>query len=617
VINDTALSVVASVPVGASPYGATYVGANAEVYVTNGNSATVSIISDSTNSVVTTVAVGPGPLDAAYDPQNAEVFVANSVASTVSVIDTVNASIVATVGVGDEPTGVAYDLGNSSVYVTDEAQGTLSILAAPAVFTLTITQSGIPVATLAKYGWTVAVDGIARHVFTGDVDFPLLPNGTYPVLVQGPSGFTSAANEGVEISGTTQATVSFSRGATYLLQLTERGLPTGQPWCVEVDYLQRCTTTSSLRYLNLTPGSYPYVVVSPVSGQSITARVGTTFYPLNGSLALSRSETLALSFVYRYPVTFTETGLLSGTSWSVTVRGVELSSTGTTIRFDETNGTYGYSIAAIPGLQSVASPRPVRVHGGPGSVTVTFARRITFAETGLPRGTEWGVNLSGPADLNETVRAAEIALPLGEGSYALQFWSEGDYSLGAPSELNVTPTMGPTVHVTYDRAVLTFVEAGLYRGTEWGVNLTGPIEVREATSAASISIPLEDGTYSVQFWTLNGYTTTGTTEVNVTARVDQTVRVAYDHAKVTLTESGLPRGADWGVNLTCSDSEACGATSYQLTSSGGSVSVELQDGTYSVQYWNVNGYTISNSPPTSIVVVGTVGQAIHVTYRTA
>src|SRR5580658_2625645 len=69
-------TVVATVKVGATPYGVAYDPAKGEVFVTNTNGNTTSVISDSTNAVVATVNVGDRPEGVAYDSGKGEVFVA-------------------------------------------------------------------------------------------------------------------------------------------------------------------------------------------------------------------------------------------------------------------------------------------------------------------------------------------------------------------------------------------------------------------------------------------------------------------------------------------------------------------------------------------------------------
>ena len=58
-----------------------------ELFVTNRDSGSVSVISDSSNAVVATVTVGTGPaLSIAYDSNNHEIYVANYNSGKVSVI---------------------------------------------------------------------------------------------------------------------------------------------------------------------------------------------------------------------------------------------------------------------------------------------------------------------------------------------------------------------------------------------------------------------------------------------------------------------------------------------------------------------------------------------------
>jgi len=84
---------------------------------------------------------------------------------------------------------------------------------------------------------------------------------------------------------------------------------------------------------------------------------------------------VALKYAYPYLITFTETGLPVGSNWSVTLRGSTRYTTTGTITFSEPNGTYGYNVGAIAKFTRSAMPDPVRVHGGPASVSVAFRAR--------------------------------------------------------------------------------------------------------------------------------------------------------------------------------------------------------------------------------------------------
>ena len=92
-----------------------------------------------------------------------------------------------------------------------------------------------------------------------------------------------------------------------------------------------------------------------------------------------------------HSVTFSQTGLPAGTSWSVTLGGATQSSTGT-ILFSEKNGNYSFSVPAVTGYTQSPASGYVVVSGTPLSEAITFSGST-------PLGTEfaWGspVNATG------------------------------------------------------------------------------------------------------------------------------------------------------------------------------------------------------------------------------
>ncbi len=89
--------VVAAIPVGVQPTDAAYGGANGEVYIVNSNCppsppytlcgpGSVSVISGGSNQVVATIGVGLLPGGVAYDGRNGEVYVTNFNSGSVSII---------------------------------------------------------------------------------------------------------------------------------------------------------------------------------------------------------------------------------------------------------------------------------------------------------------------------------------------------------------------------------------------------------------------------------------------------------------------------------------------------------------------------------------------------
>jgi len=125
------------------------------------------------------------------------------------------------------------------------------------------------------------------------------------------------------------------------------------------------------------------------------ANTTATVPPL--SVSLWRGHGIAPSSS-KYTVTFTESGLPSKTSWSVTLNGNLESSTGTSISFTEPNGTYSYSVGSVSGYTSSPSSGKVTVKGVPIGVPITFTvttLAITVSPTQGPVGSTVTVSGTG------------------------------------------------------------------------------------------------------------------------------------------------------------------------------------------------------------------------------
>ena len=137
-------------------------------------------------------------------------------------------------------------------------------------------------------------------------------------------------------------------------------------------------------------------------------------------------------------VTFTESGLPSGTTWYVNVTGQTPSgpiSAGSSFTIYLANGTYSYTIATSDKLYHANGGSFTEKAGTPSSIDVSFSLytyTATFTESGLPSGTTWYVNLSNGQSFKSTTSTISFNEP--NGTYS--------YTIGNASGYTVSPSSG-------------------------------------------------------------------------------------------------------------------------------------------------------------------------------
>ena len=485
VLNGT--SVVATVPVGARPTSAVFDPANGNVYVTNEGGSNVSVLHGT--AVVAAVPVGRGPCAGAYDPVHFYVYVANCRSANVSLL--FGTSLVGSVPAGTGPASVAFDPEDGYVYVANNASNNATVYS--------------------------DVSPIAN-----------VPTGLDPSFAA-----YDAYVGGVGVADTNSSTVTVLNGTSAVATVP---VVSGPVW--------------------LGPGPFPgysFVAgesadaVSLLQGGSVIATVPVGSLPAFGvadpvhqlEYILNSGSNNVSVFALAYPVTFNETGLAPGVSWSVTLGARTLASTSPSIGFVEPTGTYAYSVPSPPGYTFVGSDpaSPITVTNLSVVVNVTFAPvprgtwELTFVETGLPTGCNrsggwgwgpeqlasqccrssplaWSVTVDG---VTRTTTNTTLAFPEPNGVH--------NYTVHAPTGYVVRSAVPPspvtiaganlTVNVTFVRGcashplTLTFVESGLPRWTVWCVTVNGT----HCSSGNEIVIAgLSPGTYAFNVSPVHGYT---------------------------------------------------------------------------------------------------------------
>jgi len=640
VINGTTL--VGTVSLGSTPESGAYDARNGFVYVPNVNpysdSNYVSVISGTT--LVSMVSVGSIPEFAAYDSGNGDVYVPNAGSNSVSVIS--GTSVIATITVGSDPVFATYDSGNGYVYVTNQGSGSVSVISGNvsgigAASTVVFTETGIPSGT----SWSVSLNG-SQESSTGSAIAFTEVNGTYSYSVGDVPGWhqsTLPYNGRVAVRGSTviEPTLAFTQ-LTYSVTFTETPLPSGTNWSVTMGGTPQASTTSTITFTDQN-GTYGYTVAS-VSGY--------TSSPSSGSVTVAgEAKTVTVTFNALAPgtfaVTFTETGLPSGTDWLVSLNGTMESSTVSYIDFAEMNGTYSYIIGAVPG--SVASPSAgnVTVNGESISISLVWTLlasityNVTFTETGLGLSAEWSVSIdstsysasqTGDTGPNFAFDSSIVFQGVPDGSYNLSV-AAPDYSATPSSGVVTVDGSNTSIFITFTVAgmdLVSFSETGLADGTAWSVTLVG-VGIVQSTSATIAFTDLTQGTYAYTVGAIPGWTTASYSGSVTVTGVAPSVSVPWTPFtySVTIEETGISAGTLWtsqvsevvlppqtvgstsiGVNRvaiargpTAHDGFAPVKMSWSANSTGPTAVYQLPNGTYSYVI-AASGYQTTTPTPFTV-----------------
>jgi YVTN family beta-propeller protein len=120
VVNITTGTVVATVATQSGSWGMAYDSGTHEIFVSDYFTGNVSVISDASNSVVTTISVGAYPVGVTYDPLNGEIFVVCISGATpgVYIVNDTSNTVVGTVPLDNNPDVDLFDPTNGDVYVS-------------------------------------------------------------------------------------------------------------------------------------------------------------------------------------------------------------------------------------------------------------------------------------------------------------------------------------------------------------------------------------------------------------------------------------------------------------------------------------------------------------------
>ncbi len=368
------------------------------------------------------------------------------------------------------------------------------------------------------------------------------------------------------------------------------------------------------------PSSGPAAAPSARVPEALSGSVGT-FAPASERPAVLVPQVIGgcppvcNTTTFAYNLTFEESGLANGQTWSVTVNwsgGIATTASNVTaaglgtIEFAADPNTYTFQVSAVPGYLVSPSSGTVTVGSSDTLVDVFYTLplyNVSFVETGLPDEVAWSMLLEGLAGTNLT---DNLEVPAGAVNYTV---SNGtyDYSVGlvpagpgfaySPSPANgaVSVSGGPVVvplsFTLVPTFLITFREQKLPIGATWSVAAWAQTETNTTAQAGTTTsskgtiveaVPAGVLVFAIPNVSPVGGGTYGVAKIGGPGGPNQTAGMVTGNATWTVTfglleplffnQSLLPQyelypGAGWSVRLVPALSH--GGPAPETASSGG------------------------------------------------
>ncbi len=340
----------------------------------------------------------------------------------------------------------------------------------------------------------------------------------------------------------------------YSVNFEESGLPANTTWYVNITNVGSSGPITWASYsIALPNGTYSYTVATVNKNYAPSPSSGP--FTVNGAAV---SESITFSLV-TYTVTFTESGLPTGTTWYVNLsNGQTFSSSTNTISFSEPNGTYSYTVATVnKNYAPSQSSGTFTVNGANVQVSITFSFgtfTVTFIESGLPAGTTWYVNLSNGQTFSQKTTSLTSTITFLE-THGIYFYTittnNKMYKAIHSSGMFVVNGASVFIPVKFFEVTYTvvFFELGLPSGTTWYVNLSNGQTFSSTTSIIVFNEP--NGTYTYTIGTKNGnYKPTPSSGTLIVNGRSVAVLIKFDKVTTTITKimDKLPTGETY-MNL--------------------------------------------------------------------
>ena len=256
-----------------------------------------------------------------------------------------------------------------------------------------------------------------------------------------------------------------------------------------------------------------------------------------------------------YTVTFTETGLDPGTSWTVTLGNEVKTSNTTQIVFTVHYGSYQFAVGQVVDYHASQYSGIVDVLGADTSVTINWnleVYSITFSETGFDLITKfsWSISINNGEPISS--RSSSFTVNEPNGTYNFLILQMTDYSISPSNGTIIIDGSGASVHVTFTRVyAVIFSESGLGPGIYWsafiGDNVTNE-SISKTTQESTITFYLPDGKYFFHLGPISGYYPDKPLGIVLVDRASpEPVIIVFTQVFYTISfvQHGYPYGLEW------------------------------------------------------------------------
>jgi YVTN family beta-propeller protein len=356
--------VIKNITVGNYPQGMAYDPDNGYLYVTNENDNTISIINTKTNTLISNISVSSDfyPYQIVYAKGYLYVIGYNNI---LTVINTQTNKTITNITLDSYPYAILYDPDNQYLYVggsnlTDFDKGTIDIISTSddkIIKNMTLDNS---------QPWTMAYNPYLKYVYVADYDYGLRVINTstnqiienisipysYPTVV-----FYNPDNKYIYLVEQRPGYLAILNSLNYsMISYIRFSVNQGGGWGISTNLVWLAYDPVNKYIYGVDGMAETYIINTKTNTLIAPIEVGIgpnyiLYDPDNYYIYVSNSYDNTVSIIKTvnlYNVSFTESGLPSGTTWYVNLsNGQSFSSTTNTITFPEPNGTYSYTIATV------------------------------------------------------------------------------------------------------------------------------------------------------------------------------------------------------------------------------------------------------------------------------